>query len=294
MPQGHRYLGLELAGTKSGRTALAVLEYYPKEKKLFLRDVLDRLPPSTPLESTDEALVQSIESQKPHLKRIGVNVPLDLPPCLPCTKKKCPFPTHCTVPEVAWMREQIYRAHPLRRRAFASREVTPYTQRPVEVWLRHSLLPKLPEAIRPEVSEIHEALGANQAPLTARLQFLKRHFSGSNWVEVWPKLSIALVAHQTLQLSPRILSSYRHLEQGIDAREEILHQLQKHTDLFIYDRDLKKLCHHLPAFDAFFCAWTAFLADLNQCAKRPSNFPRRAGWIAFPGVRPTPLLKIRE
>ena len=38
-----RFLGLELAGAKNNKTALSILEYYPREQKIFLLDIRDRI-----------------------------------------------------------------------------------------------------------------------------------------------------------------------------------------------------------------------------------------------------------
>jgi hypothetical protein len=278
--EGKRYLGLELAGAKNQKTSLAVIEYYPRANKIFLRDIFDKIVPQDPHSSqtSDEALVELIEGLNPGIAKMGVNIPLNLPPCIPCTKKNCPYPTHCIVPEVKWMRgvaEKFYKNDDGTSRV---KEITPYTQRPAELWVRYKVLPQLPENL---AFEIDEALGGNKAPLTARMHFLSRHLKTIEMIEIWPKLSIAILASQ-LNVPERIISNYRHLETGMDSREEILLQLIKKNELFIYDKDMKKLCVSLAAFDAFVCAFTALLADQNLCVKAPKGFPTSAGWIHYP------------
>src|SRR4051794_5559949 len=109
-----RYLGLELAGAKNPKTAVATLEYYPKEGKVFLLDAYDRIVYDRGDESGprtgDEALLDLLEELKPGVPRIGVNVPLDLPPCVTCVRKTCPMPEKCNVPAVKWMREASRKA----------------------------------------------------------------------------------------------------------------------------------------------------------------------------------------
>ena len=275
MSEGKRYLGLELAGAKNQKTSLAAMEYYPRANKIFLRDIFDKIIPEN---SSDETLVELIQGLNPGIAKMGVNVPLDLPPCISCTKKQCPYPTHCTVSAVKWMQataDKFYRSedHPPK-----TREITPYTQRPAELWVRYKVLPHLPESL---TFEIDEALGGNKGPLTARMHFLSRHLKNISMIEVWPKLSLVVLARQ-LAISERTISTYRHLETGMESREEILHQLITKNELFIYDKDMKKLCQSLVAFDAFICAFTALLADQNQCIKTPKGFPTSAGWIYYP------------
>ncbi|MEO5971484.1 MAG: hypothetical protein ABIQ95_16290 [Bdellovibrionia bacterium] len=283
MSEGKRYLGLELAGAKNQKTSLAVIEYYPRANKIFLRDIFDKIIPQDPhsshsYQTSDEALVELISGLNPGIAKMGVNIPLDLPPCISCSKKHCPYPPNCIVSEVKWMRGLAEKFHKSGDRSSKVKEITPYTQRPAELWVRYKVLPTLPESL---VFEIDEALGGNKAPLTARMHFLTRHLRAIQMIEIWPKLSVAILARQ-LAIPERVISTYRHLETGIDAREEILLQLITKNELFIYDGDMKKLCQSLAAFDAFICAFTALLADQNQCVKTPKGFPTAAGWIHYP------------
>jgi hypothetical protein len=276
-----RYLGIELSGAKNQKTALAAIEYYPREEKIFLLDIYDRVA-GHDHQTGDEALLEIIGELGPGTRRVGVNVPIELPPCITCTRKTCPMPARCSVPAVKWMRDATRRAA---RAGARAREFTPYTQRPAELFIRYGVLPKLPEWTR---LEIDEALGGNKAPLTARMHFLRCHLKSFELAEVWPKLTVALLA-QDLGLHRRTVTTYRHLEQGAHARGEILEALVSRHGVFIYERDVRKLAQSLAAFDAFVCAYTALLSDLGRCVKLPRDFPPSAGWLEFPraGARKT-------
>src|SRR4051812_23143022 len=91
-----RFLGLELAGAKNQKTSLAVLEYYPKEQKTFLLDIFDRIAHHDG-QTGDEAVLEVIQEESTGIQKMGVNVALELPPCITCTRKACPMPSHCTV-----------------------------------------------------------------------------------------------------------------------------------------------------------------------------------------------------
>jgi hypothetical protein len=269
------YLGLELAGAKNQKTALAALEYYPREKKIFLLDIFDRIAPhegahpygsgTFGVTSTGDAALLALidELTESNTTAVGVNVPLQLPPCL--------MPAGAAAPAVKWMRE-------ITRKTRDALEFTPYTQRPVELWMRYQVLPELPESHR---FEIDETLGGTKAPLTARMNFLQRHLGDLPLMEVWPKLSVAVLALE-LNLPRRVVQTYRRLEEGIQARETILEVLSEKHGIFVYERDVRKLSHSLPAFDAFFCAYTALLADNSRCAKPPKGFPKASGWVQYP------------
>jgi hypothetical protein len=276
-----RYLGLELSGAKNPKTALAALEYYPREHKVFLLDVFERISGrgdgsgGKAAQTGDEALLEVLreltEEHEPGTIHLGVNVPLTLPPCAECTRKTCPMPRSCTVPTVKWMRSNA-------RRHSKSLDFTPYTQRPAELWIKHHVLEALPESHR---FEIDEALGGNKAPLTMRMHFLRRHLPDLKIIEAWPKLTVAVLAHE-LGLSKRVVQGYRNLEEGAHAREEILEALAEKKGIFIYERDLTKLSTTLASFDAFICAFTALLSDTGLCEAVPTGFPEAAGWVEYP------------
>jgi hypothetical protein len=284
MVESRRYLGLELSGAKNKKTALAALEFYPKEKKVFLLDIYEKIAGQESGESADVALLELINELRPEGNRklsLGVNVPLELPPCLTaCTHKTCSPDSHCRLPAVKWMHEATKKARRSRDRSVRVLEFTPYTQRPIELWIRYNVLPKLPE---PNRFEIDETLGGNRAPLTARMHFLKRHIREVNLQEVWPKLTVGILAHE-FGINRRIVSGYRHLEEGIHAREVLLDTLVEKHGIFIYERDIRKLSQNLTSFDAFICAYTALLSDSGRCAKVPAGFPVSSGWIAYPEI----------
>jgi hypothetical protein len=299
MRETRRYLGLELAGAKNQKTSLAALEYYPKEKKIFLLDIYDRISPHRSGDGAshaggaahglttagDEALLELLtelgEDSAPRGTLMGVNVPLELPPSISCSRKSCAKPNAATLAAIKWMRE-THRKAERHAKSDASclrvTEYTTYTQRPVELWIRYHVMNRLPDSYR---FEIDETLGGNKAPLAARMHFLRRHLTALPLVEVWPKLTIALLG-LSLDLPKRAIQSYRRLEEGIHAREQILERLAESRDVFIYERDIRKLSHSLPAFDAFICAYTAYLSDIHGCAKIPTGFPLASGWVQYP------------
>jgi len=279
--QPKRYLGLELAGAKNQKTSLAVLEYYPKERKVFLLDIYDKIS-SNDEQNGDEALLETLQEttnlDKSRVAKLGVNVPVTLPPCIGCTRPACRAQQKCTGPTVQWMRDLTERAREDEELAVNVLEFTPYTQRPFELWARYKILPMLPPDFR---FEIDEALGGNRAPLTARMHFLGKHLKNLPVVEVWPKLTISVLA-AILGIPKRVILKYRKPEEGYQARMDLLETIALKQGVFIYERDLKKLASSLTAFDSFLCAYTAMLSDLDLTAKPPKGFPKDSGWVEYP------------
>lgn len=271
-----RYLGLELTGAKNQKTALAVLEFFPKEGKTFLLDVQTGIGYDRDHDSDQVITETLLDHMDPKIESwVGANVPLTLTPCVECTRKTCPLPKHCTVPEVKWMRNHSPKNSP-------ENFITPYTQRPVDIWIRNEVLPEISSTPKFGVKlDLDETLGSNKAPLTARMAMIKKHLPKIEFLEVMPKLTLAQLAI-ALKIPSRWTQTYRQLEDGIYAREMILEKLIEHFDLFIYERDLKKITQHLNAFDAFICALTVKLVDLGKTMNPPKGFPASSGWVHFP------------
>jgi hypothetical protein len=274
-----RYLGLDLSGAKNAKTTLAVIEYYPREKKVFVLDIHAGIGADASCNS-DEALIQTIQdhaNDHPEVK-IGVNVPLTLPPGLIAPKKG---KTVFDLPEVKWMETHFTKRKkpPTSKRTAKLKDFfTPYTQRPIEIWLKNEVFPCLPQKLR---FEIDEALGGNKAPLTARMQFLIPYLADYELHEVLPKLTVPLIS-PFLKISQKTLHQYRNIESGVEARAIILERMTETLDIFIYDRDQKKITQNLNAFDAFLCAYTVLLFDRNECVPAPKHFPIKSGWIRYP------------
>lgn len=259
-----RYLGIELHGAKNDKTAIAAIEYYPKEQKIFLLDLYDRVT-RRPGQTRDQALLELLEELSTNVARTGVHAPLQIPPCFACKRKECL--TRCKNPATKWVHDH-----------YPDFEFTAYTQRPVEVFIREELL----SGFRTEARfDFDETLGGSRAALTARMISLKPRLKEYGLIEVWPKLTFAVLSEK-FKIPKRLITHYRRLESGAAARYEILELLTQHGQIFIYDRDLQKISENLNCFDAFLCSFTAYLDDLGFCKKPPKGFPAESGWVSYP------------
>lgn len=270
-----KYLGLELSGAKNQKTTLCVLQHFPKEKKIFLLNLFEGIGPDDEL-SGDALLLDCLTPYLSSQNTLTVNVPLDFPPCTSSPKISFSSLDRSPDPQIKWMRE--YARKVSKGMDGGVLHFTPYTQRPIELYLKHSVVSELPEKLQ---FEIDEALGGSRAPLTARMVFLKKSLKGLMLLEALPKLSMARIG-QHLKIPMRTLENYRSLERGAFHREEILEALTHQGKIFIYDKDFKKLSQNLNSFDAFICAYTGFLANLGKCEKKPKGFPTRSSWVEIP------------
>ena len=269
----HRFIGVNLSGGKNDRTSVAIVDYYPGQKKLFLTNIYEHIQQEEDT-SADQALFEIIKESSDHLEYLCIDAPLSFPKCVRY-RLACPGYERCKEKEIVWMWKQHKKGKKRRRRG---KLFTPYTQRAVELYLATEL-----------EEELHplETLGANIAPLTARAHFLMRRlrdprvFKKLEAIEVFPRLSVMRVG-QSLKIPRSHLAHYRHQVGGDESRQIILNNLVKRDLVFIYQQDFLKLIENLQSFDAFISAFTGFLKFKGQCEKPPRDFPLRDGWVEFP------------
>ena len=261
-----RFAGVALGGGKTDKTAVAIVEFYPDQKRVFLRSLREKVSSKGEV-SADEALYEILTEGEEHLSAIAFDVPLDLPKCIRCVLS-CPGVDACREPEIKWMREVHAKRDRVKR---PNKMFTPYTERASEIYIAN----ELEEPFHPS-----HALGANAAPLTARAHFLKRRLDVP-LMEVFPKLSLWRIG-MALGIPKSHLRFHRHAVDSDEARLHILKTLIERDIAFIYHQDLRLMVDNNVAFEAFLCALTAFLKFRGQTERRPPGFPKDESWIDFP------------
>ncbi len=276
----HRFAGVALGGGKTERTAVAVLEFYPESKRVFLRALRDRVKTETSV-SSDETLFHLLTVEEVGLETIAFDAPLQLPKCIRCDLI-CPGFEACRLPEIRWLWDE-HEARGKKKRP--NKVFTPYTERCAEVAIANHL----EEPFHPP-----HALGANAAPLAARAHYLARRITRKRvltpsrpdstdpqLIEVYPKLSVWRIGRD-LKVPKSHLRFHRHAVDSDESRLFFLKQLMEREIAFIYQQDLKTLIDSPQAFDAFIAALTAFLKYRGQTVPRPPGFPKDEIWIEFP------------
>jgi|GEM_PF-1541994 len=264
-PAFRRFVGLELAGPHSERSAIVVLDEYPRSERLVVSEVLSGLG-AAESKSSDTHLCELLaEITQPAdggtFMGLVTQAPLSLPPFFKSTQ--------ASLSESLWMNELWNRTKP-KPRPFLT-----YLNRPLDVWMRY---------FTPERFQVPEAMGANFAPLAARIQALlpqlpsplhechprasmSRIVSGSSLNRFWPKL-------------------YTDTEKGLMVREEFLQRLlQLCPQIFVYEGDLETLVVELPAFQALLSTLSLVLHSKGRCDPRPEGFPESASWPLLPRQR---------
>lgn len=262
----HRFIGISLGGGKADKACIAVLEYYPKHKKVFLSRLVEKIK-SDEVHSADFKIHEIIGQYHNEIESIAFDVPFNLPFCLNCSKP-CPGIESCKEEHIEWMWDYTRKLHKKKkpRKLFTS-----YTQRCVEMYLSTEL---------EEPFILQHAMGANTAPLLARAMYIKRRIN-LPCIEVFPKLSVWRVG-RSLNVMKSHLRFHKHSIGGDESRREILKALSTHNVVFVYDQDVKLMIENNHAFEAFICGLTAFLKSKDMTEARPEGFPEREDWIEFP------------
>ena len=262
----HRFLGLSLAGGKTDKACLAVLEYYPEYKKIFLTKVLDKIKNEESI-SADLKLFETIDQNRTDAESLALDVPWQLPLCLRC-KLKCPGYERCQEDQILWM-WNYYKNKNMKKRP--KKIFTPYTQRTVEMFLATEL---------EEPFIVPHAMGANRAPVLARATFLQRRVSLPT-IEVFPTLTLWRIGRSLNMIKSHLLY-HRHSARGSESRRAILNSLNSANIAFVYEQDIRIMVENNHAFEAFLCSMTGFLKFMNLTEKRPDGFPKAEDWIDFP------------
>lgn len=261
-----RFIGISLAGGKSDKACVAVLEYYPENRKIFLSRLFEKIKSEEKI-SGDLKIHELIEQNMATTQYVAFDTPWRLPNCMAC-EKKCPGYENCHESHIEWMwhhqDDKLKKKRP--KRLF-----TPYTQRCVEMYLQTDL---------DEAFTMHHAMGANSAPLLARANFIQRRLS-AECIEVYPRLTLWRLG-KVLNVMKSHLRGHRAAFGGDEARAQFLKGLNDHNIAFIYHQDMKQMVENNHAFEAFLCGFTAFLKYRGLTEKRPRGFPVSEDWIEFP------------
>ncbi|MGZ3770787.1 MAG: DUF429 domain-containing protein [Bdellovibrio sp.] len=262
----HRFIGLSLGGGKTDKACLAVMEYYPKHKKVFLSRLVERIK-SDEENSADHKIHEIIAEYKNEIESVAFDVPFHTPYCINCTAT-CPGIESCPEEHVKWMWEYTRKQNKKKK---PKKLFTSYTQRCVELYLSTEL---------EEPFQLQDAMGANTAPLLARAMYIKRRLHVP-CIEVFPKLSVWRVG-RSLNVMKSHLRFHKHAVGGDESRREILNALSTNNVVFVYEQDVKLMIENNHAFEAFICGLTAFLKFKDMTQERPEGFPKREDWVEFP------------
>lgn len=104
-----RFVGLSLGGGKADKACLAVIEYYPKHRKIFLTKIYEKIKSDDDY-SADSKILDILEENKKNLQTVAFDVPLNPPQCF-VSDKCCGRIEKCKEPHVKWMWDYMQALH---------------------------------------------------------------------------------------------------------------------------------------------------------------------------------------
>ena len=280
-----KIVGLSMKGGKRDNFTFCLLEFFPGEKRWFLRSVL---------QVKDEEDVHSDEAMRTwiddfELDKLVVDFPLNLPNCHSCALD-CPGASKCPVHpivEVRRLSEKLlredqakYRAHPktyelernsrdevdfkrdilakepqhhLLSRSFKRRlkkPFLPYWNRTLDFWVWSYYYDQLLDLFNTSF----DSFGNSSLMLQLRFSYLKRHFPNS--LELFES-NTQLILIELLRskiIAKKDILEMTSIEVGAEARLDIIKKIEDKLDIFIYDNDLELLIRNPRAFDSFLLA----------------------------------------
>jgi len=277
-------LGIDLGGGKGKKTALATLRVDG-----HTATVVDIAPRTGAAPFYDPTLLETIRAYGDETL-LCIDAPLTLPPCLRCEVPVCPGQTACVDSSVVEMRALAAEAAEARDGVQSTNDrfglrssrdtrrgkpsVTPYTQRPTEIYLAASV-----------GIAAREGLGQGTGPLAARAAHLVRALAdrftiNQNLIEVYPKATLV-----ALGLGAPFKKHLRERETRAGVLESLSGELRFGPGVW---RERCVQSDHL--FEAVICAFTGFLWARDgwslpvYTTARDESARLRDGWIWTPPV----------
>lgn len=256
-----KFAGLSTSSVKVEKTALCILEYYPKQGRIFLSRLYEKFKNDSE-QSADSKIIELLNMYSKNLKSVVFDSPIEMPKCLRCNLK-CPGFDICDEPQIKYSRQIL---SDLNSNKKPQKILSPYTYRAADYYLQFFCNEKQIK------TEVHPTIGSNQASLLARNLFLKRRLSCPVY-ETQVKISAQLVA-EYLKMNKTQYYHLRDVFKGEDSRRVFLNHLIERKNIFVYRQDLKFLTENIHCFDAFVAALIAFFKYSKNVVTKPKGFPK--------------------
>lgn len=294
--------GMSLGGGRRENFFFSLLEYFPDKKRWFLTSL--HQVKDEEIRDRDEIIAGWINQYG--LTQLVVDFPLSKPPCEASCLPGCQGSHSCPRESVVAVRTEmeklleedarLHRENPKRyeQERIASGEVdysknlmkkntdehllsrsfkrklrkgfTPYWHRPVDFWVWKNYYDQLLEVFK--IS--YESFGNVSVMLLAKLNYLVRHLP-KDLTMYESNVQICLIElYRAKVVSKSLLFQLFDLDLASAAREQIVHNIERHVGIFIYENDLETIMKNPHAFDSFILSVVGQRMLMNELRKIPS------------------------
>lgn len=292
---------MSLGGGRKENFFFSLLEYYPDKKRWFLKSL--HQVKDEEIRDRDEIITSWVETYG--LKQLVVDFPLSRPPCEESCLPECPGAAQCPRPSVVAVREEMqklldedaefHKSNPKKyeQERNAANEVdysknllkkntdehmlsksfkrklrkgfTPYWHRPIDFWVWKNYYDQLLDVFKCS----YESFGNVSVMLLARLNYLLRHLP-KDLRMYESNTNIALIElYRARIVSKSLLLQLFDLDLASSAREQIVKNIEKHMEIFIYDNDLETIIKNSQAFESFLLSVVGQRMLMNGLRKIP-------------------------
>lgn len=275
--------GMSLGGGRKENFFFSLLEYFPETKRWFLTSL--HQVKDEEIRDRDEIIAGWINQYG--LTQLVVDFPLSKPPCEESCLPECQGANFCPRECVVEVREEmdrllqedarLHEENPKRyeQERIAAGEIdysknlmgkntdehllsrsfkrklrkgfTPYWHRPIDFWVWKNYYDQLLEVFK--IS--YESFGNVSVMLLAKLNYLVRHLP-KNLTMYESNVQISLIElYRAKIIGKSVMFQLFDLDLAPSAREHIVHNIEKHLGIFIYEKDLDTIMKNPHAFDSF-------------------------------------------
>lgn len=295
--------GMGLKGGRNDKFYFSLLEYYPKTDRWFLRSLLQVDGEDSEFGNDGNEILKKWIAEY-NIKKIVVDFPQSFPPCHSC-ELECPGALNCPNPDVIEVRKrmnfilqsdkEICETDPkayerdrnnedlfdfskdifdkatedyLLTRSFKrklKKGFIPYWNRSLDFWVwKHYY-----DALLTLFNISYDSFGNMSIMLLNRIGHLKRHFP-KDLILYEGQVPICLVELlRSGLIMKRDLLNLFDMDLNIEARLNIVREIEKNLKIFIYDKDLESIVKNPRAFDSFLLAVIGQRKMLNSVRVLP-------------------------
>lgn len=275
--------GMSLGGGRKENFFFSLLEYYPEKKRWFLKSL--HQVKDEEIRDRDEIITSWVDTYG--LKQLVVDFPLSRPPCEEACLPTCPGANACPRHSVMAVRDEMkqlldedahfQKTNPKKyeQERNAATEIdysknilnkntdehmlsrsfkrklrkgfTPYWHRPIDFWVWKNYYDQLLEVFK--IS--YESFGNVSFMLLSRLNYLLRHLPADLTMYESNTYICLLELYRAKVVSKSLLLQLFDLDLASSAREQIILNIEKHMEIFIYENDLETIIKNSQAFESF-------------------------------------------